>query len=55
MITGAAGGVGVYMTQIAKALGAKVVVGIDVVQPKLERALEEFGADYTHQCQGQGH
>ena len=30
---------------IAKALGAKVVIGIDVVQPKLERALE-YGADY---------
>ena len=51
MITGAAGGVGVYMTQIAKAMGAKVVVGIDVVQPKLERSLN-FGADYVINAKG---
>ncbi|KMY66412.1 6-hydroxycyclohex-1-ene-1-carboxyl-CoA dehydrogenase [Desulfocarbo indianensis] len=51
MITGAAGGVGVYMTQVAKALGAKVVVGLDVVQPKLERALQ-FGADYVINVMG---
>jgi len=51
MITGAAGGVGVYMTQVAKALGAKVVVGLDVVQPKLERALQ-FGADYVINVKG---
>lgn len=45
IITGAAGGVGSYMGQIAKALGAKVVIGIDVNQPKLERGLN-FGLDY---------
>jgi len=46
IITGAAGGVGVYMTQVAKALGAKVVIGIDVVDAKLERSLK-YGADYV--------
>ncbi|CAO0820249.1 6-hydroxycyclohex-1-ene-1-carbonyl-CoA dehydrogenase [Desulfarculales bacterium] len=46
IIIGAAGGVGVYMTQVAKALGAQVVVGIDINQAKLERALK-FGADYV--------
>ncbi len=45
IITGAAGGVGVYMGQITKALGAEVVIGIDVNQPKLERSLD-FGLDY---------
>ena len=43
VITGAAGGVGVYMVQIAKALGAKVVVGIDVNQAKLDRAPSNTG------------
>ena len=51
VITGAAGGVGVYMTQIAKALGAGVVVGIDVVQAKLERSLQ-FGADHVINAKG---
>ncbi len=46
IVTGAAGGVGVYMTQMVKALGASVVVGIDINQAKLERALK-FGADYV--------
>jgi 6-hydroxycyclohex-1-ene-1-carbonyl-CoA dehydrogenase len=51
IVTGAAGGVGVYMTQVAKALGAGVVVGIDINQPKLERALN-FGADYVINSKG---
>jgi 6-hydroxycyclohex-1-ene-1-carbonyl-CoA dehydrogenase len=51
VVTGAAGGVGVYMTQIAKALGAGVVVGIDINQPKLERALN-YGADYIINSKG---
>ncbi len=46
IITGITGGVGVYMAQVAKALGAKVVVGIARSQPKLERALK-YGADYV--------
>ncbi|MEW5722535.1 MAG: 6-hydroxycyclohex-1-ene-1-carbonyl-CoA dehydrogenase [Thermodesulfobacteriota bacterium] len=45
MVFGATGGVGVYMTQVAKALGAKVVVGLGRDQAKLERALK-YGADY---------
>jgi 6-hydroxycyclohex-1-ene-1-carbonyl-CoA dehydrogenase len=44
-VIGVTGGVGVYMTQVAKALGAKVVVGIARNQAKLERALK-YGADY---------
>jgi 6-hydroxycyclohex-1-ene-1-carbonyl-CoA dehydrogenase len=51
VITGAAGGVGVYMTQIAKALGAKVVIGIDVAAAKLERSLK-YGADYVIDAKG---
>ncbi len=51
IITGAAGGVGVYMTQVVKALGAQVVIGIDVVQAKLERSLQ-YGADYIINAKG---
>ena len=46
IITGVTGGVGVYMAQVAKALGAKVVVGMARNQEKLERALN-YGADYV--------
>ncbi|MCL6610724.1 MAG: 6-hydroxycyclohex-1-ene-1-carbonyl-CoA dehydrogenase [Peptococcaceae bacterium] len=42
-IIGAAGGVGVYMTQIASALGAKEVVAIDMHREKLQRSLQ-YGA-----------
>ena len=45
LITGAAGGVGVYMVQIAKALGAKVVVAVDINRARLERSLK-YGADF---------
>jgi 6-hydroxycyclohex-1-ene-1-carbonyl-CoA dehydrogenase len=45
VIVGVTGGVGVYMAQVAKALGAKVVIGIARNQAKLERALK-YGADY---------
>ena len=51
IVTGAAGGVGQYMTQIAKALGAKVVVGIDIDQARLERALK-YGADFVINSRG---
>ncbi|MCB2188492.1 MAG: 6-hydroxycyclohex-1-ene-1-carbonyl-CoA dehydrogenase [Deltaproteobacteria bacterium] len=51
LITGAAGGVGQYMTQTAKALGADMVVGIDIDEAKLERALK-FGADYVINSKG---
>lgn len=40
------GGVGSYVVQMAKAFGAKTVIGIDLVQAKLERALK-YGADHV--------
>jgi 6-hydroxycyclohex-1-ene-1-carbonyl-CoA dehydrogenase len=46
VVVGAAGGVGTYVVQIAKAFGAGTVVGIDLNQERLERALQ-FGADYV--------
>jgi 6-hydroxycyclohex-1-ene-1-carbonyl-CoA dehydrogenase len=46
IIIGTGGGVGVYTTQMAKAFGAKTVVGIDIDEEKLDRALK-FGADYV--------
>ncbi|MDP6178657.1 MAG: 6-hydroxycyclohex-1-ene-1-carbonyl-CoA dehydrogenase, partial [Desulfatiglandales bacterium] len=46
VVVGIAGGVGQYMGQVAKALGAKRVVGIDLNQEKLERALQ-YGADFV--------
>jgi 6-hydroxycyclohex-1-ene-1-carbonyl-CoA dehydrogenase len=45
VIIGITGGVGQYMGQIARALGAKTVIGIARNQEKLERALK-FGADF---------
>jgi 6-hydroxycyclohex-1-ene-1-carbonyl-CoA dehydrogenase len=44
IVVGAAGGVGTYVTQLAKAFGAGTVVGIDINQEKLEGMLE-YGAD----------
>lgn len=44
VVIGATGGVGVYMTQMVKALGAKFVVAIARSQEKLERSLK-YGAD----------
>ena len=52
IVVGITGGVGQYMGQMAKALGAKTVVGIARNQEKLNRALK-FGADYGHQFHGQ--
>ncbi len=46
VIIGAGGGVGVYMTQIAAALGAETVIAIDMIKEKLERSLN-YGATYT--------
>ncbi len=43
VITGVGGGVGSYMAQMARAFGAKVVVGIDIDSRKLERA-SKYGA-----------
>ena len=44
VVVGAAGGVGLYMTQIAKALGAACVVAVDIDKEKLDRSLQ-YGAD----------
>jgi 6-hydroxycyclohex-1-ene-1-carbonyl-CoA dehydrogenase len=46
IVIGATGGVGVHMTQMAKAFGAEAVVGIARSPEKLERALQ-YGADYV--------
>lgn len=43
IVTGATGGIGVYMTQIAAALGAKEVIAIARNKEKLERSLQ-YGA-----------
>jgi 6-hydroxycyclohex-1-ene-1-carbonyl-CoA dehydrogenase len=45
VVVGITGGVGQYMGQVAKALGAKTVVGIARNQEKLDRALN-FGTDF---------
>jgi len=46
LITGVTGGVGVYMGQVAKAFGAKPIVGMGRNEEKLQRALS-LGADYV--------
>lgn len=51
IVVGACGGVGIYMTQMAKALGASTVIGIDIDDEKLGRALQ-FGADATINSRG---
>jgi 6-hydroxycyclohex-1-ene-1-carbonyl-CoA dehydrogenase len=51
VVVGVTGGVGSYVTQMAKAFGAKTVVGIARDQEKLERALQ-FGADYVINSSG---
>lgn len=51
IVTGAAGGVGSHMVQVAKALGAANVIGIDIDQERLERT-KEYGADGIINCMG---
>jgi 6-hydroxycyclohex-1-ene-1-carbonyl-CoA dehydrogenase len=51
IIIGATGGVGIYATQITRALGAKEVIGIARNPAKLEKALH-FGATYTISTMG---
>jgi len=51
VVVGATGGVGQYMTQTAKALGAMTVIGIDLNAERLERALR-FGADFAINSSG---
>jgi len=46
IVIGATGGIGVYMTQIAAAMGAKEVIAIARNKEKLERSLN-FGATYA--------
>lgn len=46
LITGAVGGIGTYMTQIASVLGAKEVIAVDRVAEKLEQSLQ-YGATTT--------
>jgi len=46
VVVGVTGGVGSYMAQMAKAFGAKTVIGIARDPEKLERALK-YGADYV--------
>ncbi len=45
IVIGAAGGVGSYMTQVASAFGASVVVGIDIDDERLKRALAHGATD----------
>lgn len=52
IVIGAAGGVGSFMTQTAKAFGAKVVIGIDINEEKLE-FMKGYGADATLNPKGQ--
>lgn len=46
IVIGAAGGVGSFMTQVAKGMGARAVIGIDINQQKLE-FMRAYGADFT--------
>ncbi len=46
IVIGAAGGVGTYMTQMVKALGAKCVIGFDINDEKLNNMLN-YGADHV--------
>lgn len=46
IVIGAAGGVGSFMTQVAKAMGASTVIGIDINEEKLAM-MRGYGADYT--------
>jgi len=44
VVVGVGGGVGSYVAQVAKAFGAKTIIGVDIDPAKLERALK-YGAD----------
>jgi 6-hydroxycyclohex-1-ene-1-carbonyl-CoA dehydrogenase len=46
VVVGVTGGVGSYVAQMAKAFGAKTVIGLGRNPEKLERALQ-YGADYA--------
>ena len=53
VVIGTAGGVGTYVTQMCKAMGAKVVIGLDIVEEKLQRMLK-FGATHVINSKGKG-
>lgn len=53
IVIGAAGGVGSFMTQVAKGMGAKTVIGIDINEEKLE-FMKGYGADFTINPTGKG-
>jgi len=53
VVIGATGGIGVYMTQIAAALGAEVVVAVARNKEKLERSLN-YGATHAISTLDQG-
>ncbi len=46
IVIGAAGGVGSFMTQTAKGMGAGTVIGIDINEEKL-KFMKGYGADFT--------
>lgn len=46
IVIGAAGGVGSFMTQVAKGMGCAAVVGIDINEEKLQM-MRDYGADLT--------
>ncbi|TRZ54980.1 MAG: 6-hydroxycyclohex-1-ene-1-carbonyl-CoA dehydrogenase [Rhodocyclaceae bacterium] len=46
IVIGAAGGVGSFMVQVAKGMGARAVIGIDINTQKLE-FMKGYGADFT--------
>jgi 6-hydroxycyclohex-1-ene-1-carbonyl-CoA dehydrogenase len=51
VVVGIAGGVGQFMGQIAKALGVKTIIGIDLNEERLQRALE-YGANFVINASG---
>jgi len=51
VVIGAAGGVGIYMTQIAKALGVSALIGVEHGEDKVRRALDA-GADFGIDTRG---
>lgn len=54
IVIGAAGGVGSFMTQVAKSMGCEIVVGIDINDEKLQ-LMRGYGADFTINPKGLGH
>lgn len=54
IVIGAAGGVGSFMTQVAKGMGCAAVVGIDINEEKLQM-MRGYGADHVINPKGLGH